>query len=126
MTAEDRELLAALLVVTFVPVRVLAVLVDTFVLFVTFVPLVVFTVDRLPFALLLAALSLVVVTREVVFVPVVAREVVAVDRVTVPSLNEVLRPVSPLLLLAAALLLSTDVTLLCDEVGRVPTDLLLA
>ena len=87
------------------------------------VPLFVVTVDeRLVEALLF---SLVVDERvEVAFVPDEFDRVVEVDRVSAPSLNEVLRLTSPLLLLRTdELLLSTDETLRCDEVGRVPEDL---
>ena len=110
-------------------VRVRAVFVETFAfeLRELLVPLFVVTVgERL--TLVLVVDSLVVVEREVTFVSDgfdldTTPSLVDVDRVTVPSLNEVLVLTSPLLLRIDALLLSTDETLLCDEVGRAPDDL---
>lgn len=124
-------LLPELLLVTFVLVRVRAAFDETFALFESFVPRFVVTVDeRLTVTLLFVAFSLVVAERVFTFVPDeldldVTPSLVDVVRVSTPSLNEVLRLASlPLLLLRITELLpSTEETLLCEDVGRVPEDL---
>lgn len=114
-------------------VRVLSALVETFTFELPVPRLVVTCVERFTVVLLLVAFSLVVAERVFTFVPDVFARVevpslVTVERLSVPSLSEVLRLTSLpllllLLLLIVELLLSTEEAVRCEDVGRVPDDL---